>query len=271
MPESGSLIRELLGKNVLRNVFGLGYRFVAPVDGDGSGHTPNTNLPSIEQELIGRESDLARLGTLLSEPGLITVIGLPGVGKTSLARLTGAPPFSAFPDGVWYLEASGFQSVDPLAARSAGWSAFGEERLRTFRLISPAPLPQSGCFWCSTAANRCDPSSCRFARGVSISPVPTPSPVPAWAKAVSSSAGAGSSTTRWLPPKSAGRGGIAYSIRSAPTSQAGSPRRHFPTTIASPPSTPSPSFGKPIRIGIAPRSLNGSGTWLTNSTDFGAP
>jgi predicted ATPase/DNA-binding winged helix-turn-helix (wHTH) protein len=112
---TASLIRKTLGRNVLTTVSGLGYRFVAPIHGDGSAHRANTNLPAYERDLIGRQTDVSRLLALLTEPGLITVIGLPGVGKTSLARSAGSRALETFPDGVWYLEVSCFQSVDALA------------------------------------------------------------------------------------------------------------------------------------------------------------
>src|SRR6478752_669454 len=43
------------------------------------------NLPRQAAPLIGRESDFAQLHQLVRAPGLVTVVGTPGVGKTRLA------------------------------------------------------------------------------------------------------------------------------------------------------------------------------------------
>ncbi|MET8145807.1 BTAD domain-containing putative transcriptional regulator [Sphaerisporangium sp. NPDC005288] len=60
------------------------------------------NLPAPLTRLVGRHDDLARVGRLLGEARLVTVIGPGGAGKTRLA--VEAARRERAPDGVWLVE-----------------------------------------------------------------------------------------------------------------------------------------------------------------------
>ena len=72
-----------------------------------SGTIPN-NLPSPRMPFVGREVELAEIGTLLSRPEqrLVTLLGPPGVGKSQLSIQVAADQLRSrhFPDGVFLVE-----------------------------------------------------------------------------------------------------------------------------------------------------------------------
>ncbi|WP_326635022.1 BTAD domain-containing putative transcriptional regulator [Nonomuraea fuscirosea] len=82
----------------------------------GLGGVPRTNLPAPLTELIGREADVAAVGSLLTTSRLVTLTGPGGVGKTRLA-LAAAATVPAPADGVWLVELSG--AADPAEALAA--------------------------------------------------------------------------------------------------------------------------------------------------------
>ncbi|MFG1975675.1 BTAD domain-containing putative transcriptional regulator [Nonomuraea fuscirosea] len=82
----------------------------------GLGGAPRTNLPAPLTELIGREADVAAVGSLLTTSRLVTLTGPGGVGKTRLA-LAAAATAPAPADGVWLVELSG--AADPAEALAA--------------------------------------------------------------------------------------------------------------------------------------------------------
>src|SRR5262245_8580859 len=70
------------------------------------GETPPTNLPAPRTSLIGRDEELGavRALTLRAEGRLVTLTGVGGCGKTSLALTVGRALLADFPDGVWLVE-----------------------------------------------------------------------------------------------------------------------------------------------------------------------
>jgi hypothetical protein len=63
---------------------------------------PASNLPPLPAPLIGRERELARLGSMLSDPRvrLVTVTGAGGAGKSRLALHAAVEQLGNFVDGV---------------------------------------------------------------------------------------------------------------------------------------------------------------------------
>jgi predicted ATPase len=69
---------------------------------------PRHNLPSPPSSFIGRQSELAEVTRLLSDPAsggrLLTLIGMGGCGKTRLALQAAARLLDCFPDGIWFVD-----------------------------------------------------------------------------------------------------------------------------------------------------------------------
>jgi predicted ATPase/class 3 adenylate cyclase len=63
-----------------------------------------TNLPRQPTALIGRDAELERLHTLLSQNQVVTVTGTGGVGKTRITLEMGLRLLDRFPDGTWLVE-----------------------------------------------------------------------------------------------------------------------------------------------------------------------
>jgi DNA-binding winged helix-turn-helix (wHTH) protein/tetratricopeptide (TPR) repeat protein len=63
-------------------VYGTGYRFVGATP---STHPPAHALPQYDTRFFGRQDSLADLAALLAHGGLVSVVGLAGVGKSRLA------------------------------------------------------------------------------------------------------------------------------------------------------------------------------------------
>src|SRR5215469_14387736 len=64
------------------------------------------HLPAEVTSLVGREAELAQLGSLLERARLTTVTGTGGVGKTRLAVRAAAQAASRYPDGVVFADLS---------------------------------------------------------------------------------------------------------------------------------------------------------------------
>jgi predicted ATPase/class 3 adenylate cyclase len=75
---------------------------------------PN-NLPSAVSSFVGRVSERAELGELLSRHRLVTVTGPGGCGKTRLTLEVAADAAADRPDGIWLVELSGVADPDLVA------------------------------------------------------------------------------------------------------------------------------------------------------------
>jgi predicted ATPase len=64
---------------------------------------PRGNLPRQATSFIGREADLQHVVALLGAPGLVTIVGTGGVGKTRVA-LRAAEVRGDPPDGTWFVD-----------------------------------------------------------------------------------------------------------------------------------------------------------------------
>ncbi|HSW07718.1 ATP-binding protein, partial [Aquabacterium sp.] len=105
-------LRRLLGEDAIATVPGRGYRLSAALQAEPEAPASPAELPpapaaarapgiAVTQRLFGRDADLARLESLLQAgSGCITLVGTPGVGKSSLARVAQArwPGRSAWVD-----------------------------------------------------------------------------------------------------------------------------------------------------------------------------
>ena len=94
------------GESWIVTVPGRGYRLLGVGNGPPADLAPArpNNLPQLAHALIGRERDLAEIEALLSKHRLLTLVGAPGVGKTSLSLQVGANLLARFPDGVRFVE-----------------------------------------------------------------------------------------------------------------------------------------------------------------------
>jgi predicted ATPase/transcriptional regulator with XRE-family HTH domain len=63
-----------------------------------------SNLPARLTSFIGREAAIPALRQMISATRLVTLTGVGGVGKSSLALTVGAGLVSSFADGVWWVE-----------------------------------------------------------------------------------------------------------------------------------------------------------------------
>ena len=93
-----SALRKVLGGEIIATIPGRGYRFTARIDDTPPAPPPaspsapavevvlRTNLPASLPSLLGRDDDLAALGSLIEHHRLVTIVGAGGMGKTRLAQ-----------------------------------------------------------------------------------------------------------------------------------------------------------------------------------------
>jgi predicted ATPase/DNA-binding winged helix-turn-helix (wHTH) protein len=113
-----SALRKLLGEGhasgrYIENVPGRGYSFVATVERQENSSsqqipraksTPFNNLPGTVGEIIGRDALIAAVAARLPQRRLITLTGPGGVGKTTVALAIADKLYSAYPDGVAFVD-----------------------------------------------------------------------------------------------------------------------------------------------------------------------
>jgi predicted ATPase/DNA-binding winged helix-turn-helix (wHTH) protein len=110
-----SALRKLLGPAVIATIPGRGYRFTARIDNAAeevaeavparpvSAAAPG-NLPGQRPSIFGRDEDLRALIGLIEAHPLVTVVGAPGIGKTTLARAAAHVLRDRWSDGAWMVE-----------------------------------------------------------------------------------------------------------------------------------------------------------------------
>jgi predicted ATPase/Tfp pilus assembly protein PilF len=88
-------------------------------------YAPN-NLPVQLTPFVGRETELAELDRLLSDPNvrLVTVLGVGGMGKTRLALEAAARQLDQYPHGVYWVSLASLRSVEAIESTVAGALGF---------------------------------------------------------------------------------------------------------------------------------------------------
>ncbi|MFE3651021.1 BTAD domain-containing putative transcriptional regulator, partial [Streptomyces sp. NPDC059152] len=82
-----------------------------------------SNLPAPLTSFVGRDRDLARIGTLLAAGRLVTVVGPGGAGKTRLAVEAARRHRSGYRDGVWMIDLASV--TEPVEVGAALLAAIG--------------------------------------------------------------------------------------------------------------------------------------------------
>lgn len=84
---------------------------------------PSNNLPLLLTSFIGRENEIAEVGSLLQHTHLLTLTGAGGSGKTRLALAAASGLLDRYPDGVWLIELASLS--DPSLLHQATASTLG--------------------------------------------------------------------------------------------------------------------------------------------------
>jgi predicted ATPase/DNA-binding winged helix-turn-helix (wHTH) protein len=138
-----SALRKLLGPQAIVTIPGRGYRFALDPDAaqpsstaddappETSAPTPaprqtpaepataalpqRTNLPHALTPLIGREADMARLGELMAQQRLLTIVGAGGIGKSLIAQWLLFERRTAFTHGVAWVDLAPVSAPEDVA------------------------------------------------------------------------------------------------------------------------------------------------------------
>jgi MoxR-like ATPase len=79
---------------------------------------PRGNLPAEITSFVGRQHEIAEIKRLLRRQRLVTLTGVPGVGKTRLALRVAAQLRETFEDGVWLVELAALKNGTLLPKRA---------------------------------------------------------------------------------------------------------------------------------------------------------
>jgi len=135
-------LRRLLGEDAIATVPGRGYRLSVALQAEPALAPPPAEPAAVAapQRLFGRGADLTRLQALLrARSGCVTLVGTPGVGKSSLARVALArwPGRSAWVD-LAPLTLGG-QVAGAIARALGAQLDEGDPAPQLLRLLSPGP------------------------------------------------------------------------------------------------------------------------------------
>jgi predicted ATPase/DNA-binding winged helix-turn-helix (wHTH) protein len=119
------------GARYINNVPGRGYCFVAPVVvhrqpqtvDQPVGEDIESSLPVLLTRLIGREKEVSAIADRLSRRRFVTIVGAPGIGKTSVATAVARHLVGEYKDGVHFVELASVS--DPALVPSSVAAALG--------------------------------------------------------------------------------------------------------------------------------------------------
>jgi DNA-binding winged helix-turn-helix (wHTH) protein len=126
-------LRRALGESgtegdYILNVPGRGYAFVGTLIPEPThAHPPErpaatdarATLPAPLTRMVGRETTLANLAQLVPEHRLVTIVGLGGVGKSTLALEVASRLADSYPDGTYFVHLAAMSSPQLVAATIA--------------------------------------------------------------------------------------------------------------------------------------------------------
>ena len=135
-----SALRKLLGPQAIVTIPGRGYRFALDPDAVPPSSTPadtpappqataepakttlpqRTNLPHALTPLIGREADMARLGELMAQQRLLTIVGAGGIGKSLIAQWLLFERRTALAHGVAWVDLAPVSAPEDVAGSIIG-------------------------------------------------------------------------------------------------------------------------------------------------------
>jgi predicted ATPase/DNA-binding winged helix-turn-helix (wHTH) protein len=142
------------GARYISTLAGRGYCFVAPVSissdlepavGAAAGSFPYANLPGPLVHMVGRDEDVPRISARLMDARLVSIVGIGGVGKTTVAIAVGHHLREAFTGAIMLVDLSMLGDPGLVAATIAsmlGLSVHSEDAtpaliayLRTKRML----------------------------------------------------------------------------------------------------------------------------------------
>ncbi|HKJ39303.1 MAG TPA: BTAD domain-containing putative transcriptional regulator, partial [Anaerolineales bacterium] len=83
-----------------------------PVAKPNESATPKHNLPASLTTFIGREKELTEITDLIAKNRLVTLMGIGGIGKTSLSLQIGHKILNDYPDGIWFISLDSLSDPD---------------------------------------------------------------------------------------------------------------------------------------------------------------
>ncbi|HTP99929.1 MAG TPA: winged helix-turn-helix domain-containing protein [Casimicrobiaceae bacterium] len=120
-----SALRRALGHDAIATIAGRGYLLRLEPDRTAPSADAAVGLPAPVTSLVGREAELAELAGMLEHRRLVTLVGVGGIGKTSLALALARSAAGRYRDGAWFADLS--QLADPQLVPASVASVLGVE------------------------------------------------------------------------------------------------------------------------------------------------
>ncbi len=90
-------------------------------------------LPNFPTELIGREAEIARIAEILTNPGLVTLTGTAGIGKTRVAAAVARRLAENLPDGAVWVDLTAASDAEQTVQQVSAALGLREEPARPVR------------------------------------------------------------------------------------------------------------------------------------------